>query len=136
MLIIFAGNELYEYVCGICGVSLSAQEVANIIESFVSRGMLGGICVVLLGGIIVPVCEEIIFRGVVFQGFLSKTPFWVASIASSLIFALMHMEISSVLPIFAMGMIFCYSYKKSGSLLVPIAIHCVNNILSCVLLFV
>lgn len=88
--------------------------------------------------IVAPIYEELIFRGLLWSAiaeqFTSSTYSThrgaiVASIVTSLIFAVIHVQygIYEISTIVVLALIFCYARIKSGSLLLPILLHIVNN---------
>ncbi len=91
---------------------------------------------VLVGGVIVPVLEELIFRGIIYQGIRSRTPAIVAALITSIAFTLVHLEPWSFPPIFLMSMLLCYAMEKTRNIGVPIAIHSINNLFSIAVFFV
>jgi len=75
-----------------------------------------------------PVIEELIFRGVLFQALRAKlSPFWSVLI-SSIIFAGVHADIKYFIPLLAMGFVTAYSFEKTKSIYTPIGIHILNNL--------
>ena len=81
----------------------------------------------LLAAIFAPVFEEWLCRGMVLRGLLSKMkPGW-AIVISALFFALIHMNPWQALNAFIIGVVMGYVYYKSGSLLLTMLIHFVNN---------
>lgn len=74
-----------------------------------------------------PIFEEIICRGFIFESLCAKRGVVVAWLLSSLFFGLMHMHPTMVINAFFMGLILCYIYIRSGSLLAPIILHALNN---------
>lgn len=88
--------------------------------------------------IVAPFYEELVFRGLLWSAiseqFLTsvnseKTAAVIASIVTSIIFATIHVqygwyEISSIV---VLALIFCYARIKSGSLLLCILLHSINN---------
>ena len=78
-----------------------------------------------------------VFRGILWQaiaeqfvGQHSQTKgAVVASILTSLIFAIIHLQygIYEISTIVVLALIFCYARFKSGSLLLPILLHIINN---------
>jgi membrane protease YdiL (CAAX protease family) len=75
--------------------------------------------------------EELLFRGIVQNeicGILKNPHFaiWI----SALLFSFIHFQFQGFLPRVALGALFGYLYYWSGSLLVPIFIHFVNNALT------
>ncbi len=81
----------------------------------------------LVAGIIGPVAEEILFRGIIY-GFFRRWGVLAALILSSVIFVFAH-SISSIIPLpqIVGGIIFAIAYEKEGSLIVPITIHILGN---------
>ena len=95
------------------------------------------IYVIILAVVIVPaVCEELIFRGYVLNR-LSKTASKpvVPIIVTGLIFSLVHADLYKLLPVAVMGIALSYIAVKTGSVLIPMILHMLNNALSIVMLF-
>jgi len=81
----------------------------------------------LVAGIIGPVAEEILFRGIIY-GFFRRWGVLAALILSSVIFVLAHLTLSTIpIPQIVGGVIFAIAYEKEGSLIVPISIHALGN---------
>ena len=93
------------------------------------RRPLGVVVIALLG----PVAEELCFRGAVLGGMLRLgcRP-WTAVLVSSLLFGLIHFNPAQVPFAFAMGLVLGVLYLRTGSLLLPMLVHVVNNSLSVV----
>ena len=82
----------------------------------------------LLGGALIgPICEEIIFRGVILEGLAKKYDPTKALIFSALIFGLVHLQPLQVIGAFFAGLILGWIYLKTQSLWVVIALHVINN---------
>ena len=88
--------------------------------------------------IVAPLYEELIFRGILWSAIaeqfaVSSSSEYrgavIASIVTSLIFAVIHVQygIYEISTIVVLALIFCYARVKSGSLLLPILLHIVNN---------
>ncbi len=87
----------------------------------------------LVVAVFAPIFEEWMCRGMVLRGLLTKMkPGW-AIVISALFFALIHMNPWQALNAFLIGLIMGYVYYKSGSLLLTMLIHFVNNGLSVVM---
>ncbi len=76
-----------------------------------------------------PVIEEIIFRGVIFR-MLERYGMLTAVLVSAFIFALAHMDITSFIAIFALGVMFALVKYFTGSLWTTIIMHMANNLIS------
>lgn len=81
-------------------------------------------------GILVPVCEELVFRGLVFKRLRQMTDYRQAAVYSSVVFGFLHMNLVQMLYGFCLGMIFCYFYEKYGSVKAPVLAHVSANIFS------
>jgi uncharacterized protein len=89
----------------------------------------------LLICLLVPIYEEIIFRGVILGACQRYTNFQIANIIQATLFATVHMNLF-LFPVFLLfGIITGILRKKSGGLLGGIVFHVFNNILATLLLF-
>ncbi len=115
---------------GYFGITSSHLEISAAFSKSVSGQSLAyTVLIILLIGIVLPVAEEIFFRGVVHTAFQNKDGFKRGVVISSLIFALAHLDLT-VLPIlFILGVVLAYGYYKTESLLVPMLMHMTNNTL-------
>ena len=82
-----------------------------------------------------PLLEEILFRGVVFRGLAKAMPAWAAMAASGFVFALIHVNAVTLLPLWFLGAAFAWLYWRTGSILAPITTHCLFNMANVVLVF-
>ncbi len=81
----------------------------------------------LLIGIIGPIYEEIVFRGVIHDATQSYLNFWSANVVQSLLFSLIHYNLILFPFYFTFGMITGVFRKQSGGLLAGIIFHVINN---------
>ena len=82
-------------------------------------------------GIVAGISEEIIFRGMICNS-LARYNKGFAVVVSALIFSLMHMNLDQGIPAFFSGICFGYIYLRSGSLLVTVLLHILNNFIAVV----
>ncbi|PID77963.1 MAG: hypothetical protein CSB21_02400 [Deltaproteobacteria bacterium] len=88
------------------------------------------LCILILsGGIISPIAEELYFRGIFLSFLKEKLNIFAAIFFSSLIFAIIHNSspAASVFQ-FAGGLFFASAYILSKNIYVPIIIHSAGNI--------
>lgn len=79
-----------------------------------------------------PVCEEIVFRGLIY-GELRRSggrSWMVPALISSLLFAMVHTPISMMPVAFCAGMLFAFAVERYGSVVPAIAGHAAFNVLS------
>ena len=88
----------------------------------------------LIGAVfIAPFCEEIFFRGFLFGGLLQgMTAFW-AMLVSTLLFTIVHGDVGSAVPLFAIGFMLAVIRWRTGSIWPGMALHMLNNAIASVL---
>lgn len=80
--------------------------------------------------IIVPITEEIFFRGIILQGFLKNYKPTVAIFLSAIIFGLVHMNPGAMITATVGGLLTGWIYWKTNSLLPCIMLHFLNNMMA------
>ena len=83
----------------------------------------------ILLGLIVPLCEEFLFRGGI-QRYLiqASKKVWVGVLTTGFIFALIHAEFDGFLVRFAMGVLLGYVFVWTGSIWSSILLHAAYNL--------
>ena len=77
---------------------------------------------------VAPIAEEIFFRGVAFNAWLREGGRRYAYIGSAALFAVIHVSLVSLVPIFMLGLALAWVYERSGhTLLAPMAMHATVN---------
>lgn len=74
-----------------------------------------------------PLFEEWLCRGLVLRGLLHKMNPFSAIAVSAVFFAILHMNPWQAIPAFCLGLLFGYTYYKTGSLKLTMLMHCTNN---------
>ena len=98
----------------------------------------------LVSGVFAPICEEIVFRGVIFKSLDRTKGFAVASFASALLFGLLHvyasllqgnwLDLVFIIVYGSMGWVLCKAVQDHDSIWSSILIHGLNNLLACLML--
>ncbi len=88
------------------------------------------ILVIIAAVVIAPLAEEILFRGFVYGVLKRYTDAPFAALSSSLMFAVIHMHVGSLLPLWMLAVLFCLAYEITGCLLVPMLLHAIFNAMS------
>ena len=73
------------------------------------------------------ICEETLYRGYVLSAFQKSWGIWPAIIVSGLLFGLYHIQLSNLLPLATLGMVFAYITWISESIIPAIIAHLINN---------
>jgi uncharacterized protein len=77
--------------------------------------------------LVIPVVEEILFRGLFYGAFEKRWGIRGAILSSALVFACVHLQLVEFLYLFCIGVILGWTRWRCGSLGLPIAIHGLNN---------
>ena len=80
-----------------------------------------------IGSIIfAPIVEELVFRGVLFNRLKIRTGIIPAMLISSFLFAIGH-DFGGMVSAFLFGVCMCILYLKTDNILIPMAVHFINN---------
>ena len=116
-----AGNSLLN----IGDIASQSEEFAKVSQILFS----GSEVLQLVGiGLIIPVCEELLFRGLLYMRMRQFMNVNYAILLSALIFAFIHGNIIQGVYAFIIGIIAAWFYEKYGSLKAPLLIHIAANL--------
>lgn len=115
----------------------NAPQVQDLVERAVRADAPRAFLVALgvLGIVVAPVTEELLFRGAMFGSMRTRLGSRVGAVLSSLIFAAVHQSLTALVPLFVLALVLCWVYERSGSLVAPIVVHMLNNATSLLPLF-
>jgi membrane protease YdiL (CAAX protease family) len=91
---------------------------------------------IALVAFVVPIGEEIYFRGLVYGAFRRALGRHAGVLVSAAFFAAAHVQLVEFLPIFILGTILAYLYEYTGSLVPGMIAHAVNNLAALALFYV
>lgn len=109
-----------------------AEHMRNPVTEILTSGVTTPelIWVLLVLGLIVPVGEEIFFRGLVYRGLRTRWGLLTAALASAAFFGGVHLEVVHFLPIFVLAIVLAYTFERTGSLIPAIVVHALNNVVA------
>mgnify|MGYP004475375609 CR=1 FL=1 len=109
----------------------------QLVQLFQSGGDPLAICLLVIFAVLLaPIVEELIFRGCIYRFLKSQTSLLLAQLISGVIFALIHANLLSFVPLVLVGILLARSYEKSGNILVPICFHALFNGFSLLMLLI
>ena len=113
---------------------LSYMNLDNIYGSYenTQRTLLSGNIVyrIFAIGVIVPLAEEYVYRGVMYNRIKNEFGFFGAIFFSALAFGLFHFNLLQGVYAFTIGILLAYFYEKYGNIKVPVAMHMSINIIA------
>ncbi|KQY83363.1 hypothetical protein ASD24_13905 [Paenibacillus sp. Root52] len=119
-IILLFFHQITEVVSQWLGVSYATSHYP-IADSLFSLGIL-----LLSIGIIPPICEELLFRGVLLSGY-GKRGLWFAAMVSSFLFALFHDNPYRLIELFGAALVSAIIVIRSGSIIPGIIVHMITN---------
>lgn len=128
---VLIGGLLYNWISSMLHIGDAAlQNDLNIMQAVTIMPPVITLFVLSLAG---PAVEEMFYRYVLISGLTKYVPAWLAIMASSLLFAMLHMsslqvsEFIHVLPHFFMGAALGVIYYKTNNIIFPVLLHAFNN---------
>lgn len=89
----------------------------------------------IIGGLLAPFAEEMIFRGLLFGWLRRFVLVWPAALISAAAFGLVHGLVPIIFAAAAVGLVLAFAYEKTGSLWSPVIIHATQNSVAIAIMF-
>lgn len=86
--------------------------------------------------VLVPILEELLFRGWMFGVLRKKLGFWLTAVLVSLAFGWMHGQLNVGVNVFIMSMVVCFLRERTGTIYSAIILHSFKNLLAFWVVFV
>lgn len=112
------------------GLSLSSEREQQIEKEIVQAketNILAALTSLLVIGILVPIAEELLFRGVIQTYLVQRIGPIVGILLSSLWFGLLHMDIALFAPLFVIGLLLGFVRHRYQSIWGAVLLHAMNN---------
>ncbi|MGD8192571.1 CPBP family intramembrane glutamic endopeptidase [Brevibacillus ginsengisoli] len=114
-------------------LSLQSQRETDIQNSIVQAktfNWMNGLVSIAVVGIMVPIAEEILFRGVIQTYLVKRFGAVIGVLLTSFWFALMHVDIALFIPLFVIGLGLGFVRHRYNSIWGAIILHSLNNLAS------
>ena len=104
------------------------QEIITRIEALLGRGDWEQVALLaLLAVAVVPLTEELIFRGVLYLPLRARLGRPGAALLVSALFAAVHLHLAGVGHLFILALVFTWLLESTGTLLAPVLAHALHN---------
>jgi membrane protease YdiL (CAAX protease family) len=114
----------------------SLTESSEAFQEAESSLFSGSVAVQIIGiGFVVPICEEMVYRGLIYQRMRQFMSVTLSVVMSAVFFGVMHGNIVQGIYAFALGLMLAYAYEKYGSLRAPVLCHISANCVSLLLMY-
>jgi membrane protease YdiL (CAAX protease family) len=135
-LVAIAGGLYLAYI-GFTAIWASALHVTEKEKLLEALGANEGTALLALSAaltcVVAPICEEVLFRGYLFQALSNWRGVWPAATITAVVFGAAHAGSApavDLVPLGVLGFLLCLLYRWSGSLYPSIAVHALNNCLA------
>lgn len=128
MGLVFGLNILLELL----GITTKAEGYEYLLSDAYSASLWVGL---LCTGIIVPVAEELLFRGIIFNILKRRNKLVLAILLSALFYGFYHMNYIQGVYGFVLGCLLAYTYEYFGTFLMPVMLHIVSSVISYVITY-
>ncbi|WP_139492623.1 CPBP family intramembrane glutamic endopeptidase [Brevibacillus dissolubilis] len=109
------------------------EAISQELFSAKEQNLLNTVFSVAVIGMMVPIAEEILFRGVIQSYLVQRWGAVLGILASSFWFALIHIDLALFVPLFVIGLGLGFMRHQFQSLWAPILLHSMNNLFSVLL---
>ena len=117
-----------DYLLHLVGLESYARDTLNQLQKPVMEVLSRGpVLAFLMLSFLPGLCEEMLFRGVVFRGFQKSFSPGIALLVTAILFALMHVEWMKMIPMFFLGLFFGSLVLFSRSIWAGVLAHMANN---------
>lgn len=132
-LVIVGSGALCLTLNNILTLSQLAETSQSYIESSETLYSISFSLQILAWGIITPISEEILFRGIIFKRLRSYLKPMTAIFWSALLFGVYHGNLVQMIYAFCCGWAFAWMYEKFGTIKAPMIAHICANLVSLIL---
>ena len=127
-VLLMMGATMWENAATYIYIALFGMPESNdmaFLEQYFST--VSPLLVLIIIALIPAVCEELLFRGYLFDSFKGKKSKVWAVIITSILFSVIHFDLYKAVPILIMALAFGYITAKTNSVLIPMIFHFINN---------
>lgn len=126
LIFIFIVSFAYVYLMNsLFGIEAPSSKIYTLVRN---RSISGNILLIIVA-VVAPLSEEIFFRGFLYSAFKKSWGVNAGLFLSSFLFALVHLEFYSFIPLMIIGWLLAYLFEKTKSLMTPIFLHGVYNLI-------
>lgn len=108
-------------------ISLFPQSADNVVTTFSSIMDGNAVSLFLVIAVAPAICEEMLFRGLIYNSMKAKYRVSVAIAIVAVLFGIYHMSLVKFIPTGLLGLVLCYVAYRTGSIFPSMMMHFLNN---------
>ncbi len=109
-------------------------ELQDIVVMFRDGNPAQRAAIALAAVVMAPVCEEVVYRGFIYNLLKRYSRRWMAILLSALMFSVIHASLAQTVALTIFGCVQCILYDKARSLWLPMTLHAVYNAITLILI--
>lgn len=78
--------------------------------------------------LVAPITEELIFRAGFFRYLRTRTNRWIALLLPALLFAMLHLDVGSFVPLMTLAVVYSLAYERTGNIGTTMVAHALFNL--------
>ena len=125
---------IYADITTVLKIELHPQEVVTMVSQTESQAEILPVFLIICG--FGPIMEEIIYRACFYSAVKNQFGIFWGVFLSSLIFALMHMNMSSLMPLFMVGVMCAIIFERTKSLTASVIVHSLFNLVGLIFIYI
>ena len=127
-----SSTAIYALVVDALGIDILVPDQG--LEEIATLDGFARLPIFVIVGLLAPFAEEVFFRGFLLAALVPVLGGLRGAFVSSAVFSVAHLNVGTLLPIFAMGMLLAWLYLRTGSIWPPFVAHAAQNILALIFL--
>ena len=129
--VLTAVGLVWQGLLSLCHITPENQEAIDLLRDTDSPALRFLLLVVAI--MVAPITEELIFRAGIFRYVRTRLPRWAALLLPAVLFASLHANLGSFVPLVALAVIFSLAFERTGNIGTTIVAHALFNLNASVL---
>jgi len=117
---------LWQWLLQLCHIPPENQEAIDLLR--LTSSPVLRFCLMTLAVIVAPITEELIFRAGLFRYLRTRVPRWAALLLPAMLFASLHLNLGSFVPLVALAVVFSIAFERTGNIGTTIFAHALFNL--------
>ena len=124
--VLTAVSLVWQGLLQLCHVTAKPQESVELLRHIESPPLRFTLLFVAI--LVAPVSEELVFRAGIFRYLRTRFPRWAALLLPALLFASLHLDLGSFVPLVALALVFSFAYERTGQIGTTMVAHALFNL--------
>jgi len=131
MPVLTAVSLVWQGLLKLCHYAPENQEAIDLLRHADSTALRLALLVVAI--LVAPVTEELVFRAGIFRYVRTRLPRWAALLLPAVLFASLHNNLGSFVPLVTLALVFSVAYERTGNIGTTMVAHALFNLNSSLL---